>query len=154
MNIELQKIQRLQLDMLKEVKRICEKHNIPYFLMAGTLLGAVRHGGFIPQDDDLDVGMLKEDYFRFLEVAEEELQYPYFIQNWKKEKHYAYPYAKMMIKDTLWLEEVSRKVDISHGVYIDIVCFYTITDKESERKKIYNKHMMLRQQFLQQYVLF
>ncbi len=148
MNIDLQKIHRLQLDMLKEVKRICEKHGIPYFLMGGTLLGAVRHGGFIPWDDDLDVGMCRDDYFRFLEVADQELQSQYFIQDWKKEKHYGFPYAKMMVKNTVWLEAVSRNVDISHGVYIDIVGFYPIPDDENARKRVYKKHLLLRQMIL------
>ena len=72
-NEQLKKLQGIQLDMLVEIKRICEKHDIKYSLIGGTLLGAIRHKGYIPWDDDADVGMLREDYERFRKIAEEEL---------------------------------------------------------------------------------
>ena len=66
MDSSLRKAQLLQLDVALEIKRICERNGIQYFLIAGTLLGAVRHQGFIPWDDDLDIGMLRSDYERFI----------------------------------------------------------------------------------------
>lgn len=79
----LRKVQLAQLDMAKEVKRICNKYNINYFMDSGTLLGAVRHKGFIPWDDDLDFGMLREDYEKFLKVAPTELNSKYFCRHGK-----------------------------------------------------------------------
>ena len=69
---------RIMLEMLMKLDQICKKHGIPYMLFAGSMLGAVRHGGFIPWDDDLDVVMLRDAYERFLEVAPCELEDPYF----------------------------------------------------------------------------
>jgi lipopolysaccharide cholinephosphotransferase len=71
---KMKRIWAAQIEVLLEIRRICEKHRIPFFADWGSLLGAVRHGGFIPWDDDLDIGMLREDYRRFLHVAPEELE--------------------------------------------------------------------------------
>ena len=71
---ELRKIQALGMETLREFIRICEKYGLDYFAISGTAIGAVRHKGFIPWDDDMDVGMLREDYDRFLEVAPGELK--------------------------------------------------------------------------------
>lgn len=70
-----------QLEVLDEIRRICEIHKIPYFADWGTLLGAVRHKGFIPWDDDLDVGMLRPDYMRFLDIAEKELKSEFKVKS-------------------------------------------------------------------------
>ena len=77
----LRKLQLCELECLKEIKRICNENSIPYFLIGGTLIGAVRHKGFIPWDDDVDVGMLRKDYDRFLEIAEKKLnKEKFFLQ--------------------------------------------------------------------------
>lgn len=65
----LRKVQLTQLEIAKEIRRVCEENDIPYFLTCGTLLGAVRHQGFIPWDDDMDVGMLRENYEKFCRIA-------------------------------------------------------------------------------------
>ena len=72
-DIILQHMHSLHLILADEVKRICEKHNIRYFMIAGTLLGAVRHKGFIPWDDDMDFGMLRNDYDKFVSVCAAEI---------------------------------------------------------------------------------
>ena len=71
----------VQIDLLCELDRVCKKYNLKYILDFGTLLGAVRHKGFIPWDDDLDVSMLREDYDKLMEVGPTEFTHPYFLQN-------------------------------------------------------------------------
>ena len=76
------KLWNVQINLINEVARICEKYNIRWFAIGGTLLGAARHGGFIPWDDDVDIAMLRPDYARFQEVAAKEVHEPYFLDVW------------------------------------------------------------------------
>ncbi|MDR0784470.1 MAG: LicD family protein [Treponema sp.] len=117
---ELRKVQLIQLRILKELRRICVKHNIKYFLSDGTLIGAVRHHGFIPWDDDLDVGMLREEYERFCRVCKDELSVDYFLQNMDTDPGYAAPYAKLMLNGTEWIEHIHVKCEKRNGINIDI----------------------------------
>lgn len=83
----LQKLHTLQLEMLSDLQKICEKYNLEYFAVFGTALGAVRHKGFIPWDDDIDVGMLRKDYDIFIQVAEKEMGDKYQIMTPEIEKN-------------------------------------------------------------------
>ena len=78
--VERQKIWQIELEMLKLVDKICQKHNLHYSLVGGSLLGAVRHKGFIPWDDDIDIAMKRKDYEKFLKIAQKELPKKYFVQ--------------------------------------------------------------------------
>ena len=80
MGNDLKKMQKTLLFMMKRVHEVCVKHNIKYWLDYGSLLGAIRHNGFIPWDDDLDIGMMREDYKRFCQIAPAELGDDFFIQ--------------------------------------------------------------------------
>lgn len=90
-----------QLEVLEEVDRICKKYNIMYFAEWGTLLGAVRHHGFIPWDDDFDIGMRRKDYWRFLEVAKEEIKPPFEVHN---------------VRTTPTFKEVMTRVTNGHSI--------------------------------------
>lgn len=85
--VELKKLQNEILDILVEVSNICEKNNIDYFIIGGTALGAIRHKGFIPWDDDIDIGMTRENYDKFLEIAQNSLSSNLFLQTPYTEKH-------------------------------------------------------------------
>ena len=116
----MNELQQIDSDLLKEYIDFCEKHNLTYFLMAGTLLGAIRHKGFIPWDDDIDVAMPREDYDRFCELAAKEFTGDIFFQSYKTDKHFPYVFSKLRNTNTTFIEAVYKHVDMNHGVYIDI----------------------------------
>lgn len=91
-------VQHIELEILKKIDEVCKKHNINYWLDSGTLLGAVRHQGFIPWDDDIDIGMLREDYEKFLKVAQKDLGDDYFLQTRSTDKNYPLVFAKVRKK--------------------------------------------------------
>ena len=93
--LQLSKIHSLQIKIALEIKRICEKNGLPYFIIAGTLLGAVRHGGFIPWDDDMDFGLLREDYEKFIEACKTDLSDEFFLHTWDTDPEYPFSYAKI-----------------------------------------------------------
>ena len=84
----MRQCQMVMLRMLKIVDHLCAKHNISYFLNGGTLLGAIRHKGFIPWDDDLDIGMTRANYEKFVKLAVPELPYDIFFQSDETDKHF------------------------------------------------------------------
>jgi len=119
----MEEIHKIQFEMALEVKRICQNHNIEYFLIAGTLLGAVRHKGFIPWDDDLDIGMLRIDYNKFISLAPIEMDKKYVLQTWDTDPGFALPSAKLRKSGTKYIERNSQKANIHNGIFIDIFPF-------------------------------
>lgn len=120
----LRRQQMKMLAMVKELDRICRKYDIPYFLYGGTLLGAVRHNGFIPWDDDLDVGLLRKDYQRLMEVLPGELPPTMALQTNDTDKNYFYFFAKLRDRNSLLAEECPYdEVFKERGVFIDIFPF-------------------------------
>lgn len=128
------KVQMLELEIAQELKRVCEKNNIKYFLMWGSLLGAVRHGGFIPWDDDMDFGMLREDYEKFIEVCKKDLDSRFFLQTWDTDSEYPMHYAKLRLQGTHFVETFSENASMNNGIFIDIVPFDHAPDGIIQRK--------------------
>lgn len=131
----LRKVQLVQLEIAKEIKRICEEHNIKYFLDSGTLLGAVRHKGFIPWDDDLDIGMLRNDYEKFLKVASQQLKEKYFLQTYNTDEEYPLAFAKIRKKGTIYIEQVAEYSKVNNGIYIDIFPYDVFPTKKMQQIK-------------------
>ena len=131
-------MERLYLTLLElydELKRICEVLNIDCFAVDGTLLGAIRHKGFIPWDDDMDFGMFREEYDVFFERAPKIVSDNFFIQTYKTDKYWYKPYIKIRKKGTLAVEPGQMDLNINHGISIDIFPFDKINSKSSKRKK-------------------
>ena len=117
----LRQIQLVELDLLKEVDRICRKLGIRYNIIAGTLLGAVRHKGFIPWDDDADVAMLRDEYNRFVEACRTELDTEkYCFQDHTVTPGYRWGYGKLRRRDSVFLREYQEFMPYSQGIFIDI----------------------------------
>lgn len=132
---ELRNIGLLQLDIMDEVHRVCEKHAITYYIIAGTLLGAVRHKGFIPWDLDIDIAMPREDYERFKTVAASELGEKYDYLDHEKCKNFVRGHALVVRNDTrvhLKYDKVNPKL-FDLGVYIDIFPLDNAPDDKKKR---------------------
>lgn len=107
--------------MLEEFDRVCKRLGIPYVLFAGTMLGAVRHQGFVPWDDDLDVMMLRRDYDRFLDLAEQYLDQEKFFLQREFSEHWPMFFSKLRMNNTTCLEKYHPRDPKSHqGIYMDI----------------------------------
>ncbi len=136
---DLRRAQLLQLKVLREIQRVCQKHEVPFFLIGGSLLGAVRHDGFIPWDDDLDIGMLREDYDRFLEVAPVELADEYWLQHWENDLTYGHLFAKVQLKNTRWAIAGAQEVMAKQGLYVDIFPFDRIPSGTAAQGRHYRQ---------------
>ena len=114
------RLQEIELNLLKEFLLICKKENLHYYLLGGTLLGAVRHKGFIPWDDDVDIGMPRKDYEKFISCAQKYLPEYCFLQTFRTDPQYPFPFAKIIDNRTIYKEFLLSKLQINHGVWIDI----------------------------------
>ncbi|AHF07666.1 LicD family protein [Desulfitobacterium metallireducens] len=132
---ELNKVQSIILSIFKEIVRICDENDIIYFIINGTALGAVRHGGFIPWDDDIDIGMTRENYDHFLSIAQEKLPQDLFLQTVETEPNSPFYCAKVRKNGTKFIEEYCANLNINHGVFVDIFPFDNIPDNLKQRKK-------------------
>jgi lipopolysaccharide cholinephosphotransferase len=117
----LRKLQMVELDMLIVVDRLCAKHHLTYYLMAGSALGAARHHGFIPWDGDIDIGMPRQDYERFLQLCSTELPAGLFLQTHQTDPYYFRHFAKIRNERTTFVQGGLERLKYSHGVFIDIL---------------------------------
>ena len=138
-NGRLGSLRKLELDIVKEIDKICKENDIKYFLVGGSLLGAVRHQGFIPWDDDLDVGMLREDFEKFRKICPEVLPEKYSYQSYRTERQSHYIFDKIRLRNTLFSTAFSNRFQIENGIFVDILVY----DKTSRNPLIQKLHIRL-----------
>lgn len=132
---ELRELQMIELEMLEEVDRICKKCGIQYCISAGTQLGAVRHKGFIPWDDDADVAFLRPEYEKFSKACEIELDKDrFYFQDYTNTFGYRWGYGKLRRKNTKFIRLKQEHMPYEQGVFIDIMPYDNVPDNLIFRK--------------------
>lgn len=116
----MNKLQKIEFDILKIVIDICKELNLTYYLVCGSALGAVKYNGFIPWDDDVDIALPRHDYKIFCEKAQAMMPNFYFLQNHKTDPYYPVMYSKVRDSRTTYIEKSTSHLFINQGVYIDI----------------------------------
>lgn len=116
----LERLHHKEVEILKEFDRICCKYNLRYYLIAGSLLGAIRHKGFIPWDDDIDVAMPRDDYEKFVVICKKELNSNFFLQTSDTDPNWKRYYGKLRMNGTLFVERKNEHMLHHQGIFIDI----------------------------------
>ena len=137
---DIHELRSIQMGILDEVHRFCEAHGLRYFLSSGTLIGAVRHKGYIPWDDDIDIYMPREDYETFLNTYHDEKGI-YRAINPASESHYYYTFAKVVDQRTHMVERETEGYEI--GIYMDIFPVDFVTEDLKERERIFRQKKLL-----------
>lgn len=139
---KMKEVWAVELDLLVEFDRVCKKYSINYIASGGTMLGAVRHHGFIPWDDDLDLMLLRTDYNRLCSIASKEFHYPFFFQTEYTDPGFMRGFARLRNSQTTAIQEFEskKKYTFNQGVFIDIFPLDELQKKEAllrrQRKRI------------------
>lgn len=133
--IALKRLQQEELDILKAFSDYCSRNGIVWFLDSGTALGAKRHKGFIPWDDDIDVGMLREDYDKFVKLAKENFPQGYSYHDSSNTDGYAGMFGKIYKDNTRFVTEETIEAGCDQGIFIDIFPFDHLYEDDAKRKK-------------------
>ena len=136
---EIKKLWYVQLDLLRKFDEMCKEVGIVYYAQGGTLLGAVRHNGFIPWDDDIDIMMLWDDYKKMLKVAPEYFHDPYFLQSYLTEPEGEPTHSRLRRSDTTGCTrfelECITSDQYNKGIFIDIFPLFNVPDSTDDKEK-------------------
>lgn len=117
----MNELQQMEFYILNEFIKICKELNLQYYMICGSALGSIKYKGFIPWDDDIDVALPRKDYDMFVERAQDLLPQYYFLQNYKTDKCYHHFCSKIRDSRTTYVESDQKKINIHHGVFIDVI---------------------------------
>ncbi len=131
----LHKVQQAELHILKDFMALCDRHGLDYFGMGGTGIGALRHQGFIPWDDDIDIALPRDDFDLFCQYAKAELADDYILMNTAENENYPLMTTRLMLKETEFREEALKQIDCPLGIFLDL---YPL-DKTSDDPKKFKK---------------
>ena len=120
---DLKKLHSVQVEMLLDIDKFCKEKDLTYFLIGGTLLGAIRHQGFIPWDDDVDIGMPRESYEKFIQLYPQTDKSKYYVETMENNPQYFHPYAKVRKSHTLAMEECLVNVRNRNEIFVDVFPF-------------------------------
>lgn len=134
---ELRQLHVVLYEILEEINRVCEKYNIPYFLIGGSAIGLYYDKGILPWDDDLDIGMTRDNYNKFIEIAPKELKTDYFLSCIDTDEHTPFFYAKVKKNGTLFVEERYKDVPMHQGIFVDVFPYDKIPDNKILREVHY-----------------
>ena len=145
---EMKKVWAVELDLLQYLLEVCEKHNLRIYAEGGTLLGTIRHKGYIPWDDDIDMIMLREDYDKLMTLTEE-FKHPYFLQNVYTDAHYSHRHAQIRNSDTACWQKHSNgcREKYNQGIFIDIFPADNMPISPRAISRYYKKEGLARQKF-------
>lgn len=132
-DFNIRKLQMKEMEILNEVNRICEEHNIKYYLTWGSALGAVRHKGFIPWDDDIDISMFWDDYVKFEEVCKEELDSKFFFQNVDTDKDNWVGWNRIRMNNTTSMYPDLNHMKCHWGICMDVFPIIAIPNSKFKR---------------------
>ena len=136
-NQDIGQVQSKILDTMKYIDKLCRENSIVYYIMGGTALGAIRHKGFIPWDDDLDIFMTPTEYEKFKCVFEKENSSKFVLQEWRTTPDYL-EYSKVRMNGTTFIEECFKdKCDMHHGIYVDIMILHKVPKSRLIQKLVY-----------------
>ncbi len=130
----LDHIKNVELMILEDFIKICDEHDIEYYLIYGTQIGAIRHQGFIPWDDDIDVIMFRKDYEEFLRVMEDAPNEKYTIFDSRYDSEYFFQFGRMSLNSTYWAEYWDEQVSFKLGIHIDLFILDNLPDNGIKRK--------------------
>ena len=140
----LDQLHQIQLEIFDEFLRICTKYNLHYVMMGGSCLGTIRHKGFIPWDDDIDVGMDRKDYNQLIEICKTELKTDFFFQHFDTEEKTGFIFGKLRKNHTKMYEPYSKHIEMHQGIWIDIFPFDYVQDDMNSFLKDYKKVIFFR----------
>ena len=133
---DIKEVWAIEIDLLMQLDEVCKKHNLKYYITDGTMLGTVRHKGFIPWDDDIDVTMFRDDYEKLLKVAETEFKYPYFLQTEYSDPGCLRGHAQLRNSATTGILKTEEgKFKFNQGLFLDVF----VMDNVIDDKKLYEQ---------------